>query len=73
MPEPEPAPDAERVFHETRLVFLSSAHVAEAAVVYTTVDVSLREAWANASQSTRRATTHVVCCETEILRVRKTS
>ena len=73
MPEPEPVPDAERIFHETRLVFLSSAHIAEATVVHMTVDVSLREAWANASQSTRRATTHVVCCETEILRVRKTS
>lgn len=76
MPDPEPAPesppDAERVFHETRLVFLSAAHVSEAAVVHTTVDVSLRDAWANAPHSTRRATTHVVCCETEILRLRKT-
>ena len=36
----------DRIFHETKFVFLSCAEVARGAVVHTTVDVSLQDAWA---------------------------
>ena len=65
------APDmpTERIFHETKFVFLSCAHVASASVVHTTVDISLQEAWAKTPTGKKRETTHVVRCETEILRI----
>ncbi len=64
------APDmpTERIFHETKFVFLSCAHVTSASVVHTTVDISLQEAWAKTPTGKKRETTHVVRCETEILR-----
>ena len=66
----KPEPQTERIFHETKFVFLSCAHVTSASVVHTTVDVSLQEAWTNAPNGKKRETTHVVRCETEILRLK---
>jgi DNA modification methylase len=66
----ESDPQTERIFHETKFVFLSCAQVDSASVVHTTVDVSLQEAWAKTPNGKRRETTHVVRCETEILRVK---
>ncbi len=60
----------ERIFHECKFVFLSCAHVERGAVVHTTVDVSLQEAWAKTPNGKKRETTHVVRCETEIFRVK---
>jgi site-specific DNA-methyltransferase (adenine-specific) len=60
----------ERIFHECKFVFLSCAHVERGAVVHTTVDVSLQEAWAKTPTGKKRETTHVVRCETEIFRVK---
>jgi site-specific DNA-methyltransferase (adenine-specific) len=59
----------ERIFHETKFVFLSCAEVAHGSVVHTTVDISLQEAWAKTPTGKKRETTHIVKCETEILRV----
>ena len=67
----KPEPATERIFHETKFVFLSCAVVSAASVVHTTVDVSLQEAWAKTTYGKKRETTHVVRCETEILRVKK--
>jgi hypothetical protein len=60
----------ERIFHECKFVFLSCAQVERGAVVHTTVDVSLQEAWAKTSNGKKRETTHIVRCETEIFRVK---
>jgi hypothetical protein len=60
----------ERIFHETKFVFLTCAHVERGAVVHTTVDVSLQEAWAKTANGKKRETTHIVRCETEIFRVK---
>ena len=60
----------ERIFHECKFVFLSCAHVERGAVVHTTVDVSLQEAWAKTPTGKKRETTHIVRCETEIFRVK---
>jgi hypothetical protein len=68
----KPEPQAERIFHETKFVFLSCAVVTSASVVHTTVDISLTEAWAHAPTGKKRETTHIVRCETEILRVKST-
>ena len=57
-------------FDECKFVFLSCAHVERGAVVHTTVDVSLQEAWAKTPNGKKRETTHVVRCETEIFRVK---
>ncbi len=65
----KPQLPTERIFHETKFVFLSCAEVERGAVVHTTVDVSLQEAWAKTPTGKKRETTHVVRCETEILRV----
>ena len=46
------------------------AQVERGAVVHTTVDVSLQEAWAKTPTGKKRETTHVVRCETEIFRVK---
>ncbi len=67
---PECLPETDRVFHETKFVFLSCAHVSQASVVHTTVDVTIQEAWAKAPSGKKRETTHIVRCETEILRLK---
>ncbi|HSY42288.1 MAG TPA: site-specific DNA-methyltransferase [Candidatus Acidoferrum sp.] len=66
----KPQVPTERIFHECKFVFLSCAEVERGAVVHTTVDVSLQEAWAKTPNGKKRETTHVVRCETEIFRVR---
>ena len=66
----KPQVPIERIFHEVKFVFLSCAEVERGAVVHTTVDVSLQEAWAKTPNGKKRETTHVVRCETEIFRVR---
>lgn len=66
----KPEIQADRIYHETKFVFLSCAHVSDASVVHTTVDVSLQEAWAKTPNGKKRETTHVVRCETEIFRVK---
>src|ERR1019366_1773997 len=65
----KPQVPTERIFHECKFVFLSCAHVERGAVVHTTVDVSLQEAWAKTPTGKKRETTHVVRCETEIFRI----
>ena len=65
-----PEIQTERIFHECKFVFLSCAHVEHGAVVHTTVDVSLQEAWAKTPTGKKRETTHIVRCETEIFRVK---
>ena len=64
-----PQIETERIFRECKFVFLSCAHVERGAVVHTTVDVSLQEAWAKTPNGKKRETTHIVRCETEIFRV----
>jgi site-specific DNA-methyltransferase (adenine-specific) len=64
-----PQVTTERIFHECKFVFLSAAQVERGAVVHTTVDVSLQEAWAKTPTGKKRETTHVVRCETEIFRI----
>jgi site-specific DNA-methyltransferase (adenine-specific) len=66
----KPQVPTERIFHETKFVFLSCAEVAHGSVVHTTVDISLQEAWAKTPTGKKRETTHIVRCETEILRVK---
>ena len=65
-----PEIQTERIFHECKFVFLSCAQVERGAVVHTTVDVSLQEAWAKTPTGKKRETTHVVRCETEIFRMK---
>ena len=60
----------ESIYHECKFVFLSAAQVERGAVVHTTVDVSLQEAWAKTPTGKKRETTHIVRCETEIFRVK---
>lgn len=59
------------IWHETKFVFLSCANIHQAAVVHTTVDVTLQDAWSKAPQSTKREVTHIVHCETTIHRIKK--
>ena len=66
----KPQLPTERIFHETKFVFLSCAEVTQGSVVHTTVDISLQEAWAKTPTGKKRETTHIVRCETEILRVK---
>jgi len=66
----KPQVPTERIFHETKFVFLSCAEVEHGAVVHTTVDVSLQEAWAKTPNGKKRETTHAVRCETEIFRIK---
>jgi site-specific DNA-methyltransferase (adenine-specific) len=61
---------AERIFHETKFVFLSCAQARTGSVVHTTVDADVQSAWTHTSQSVKLHTTRIVRCETEILRVR---
>jgi site-specific DNA-methyltransferase (adenine-specific) len=65
-----PEIQTERIFHECKFVFLSCAQVERGAVVHTTVDVSLQEAWAKTPTGKKRETTHIVRCETEIFRLK---
>jgi hypothetical protein len=72
-----PQIETERIFHETKFVFLACcagqprhSEAAADAVVHTTLDVSLQEAWAKTPNGKKRETTHVVRCETEIFRVK---
>jgi site-specific DNA-methyltransferase (adenine-specific) len=65
-----PEIQAERIFHETKFVFLSCAQVRQGSVVHTTVDADVQSAWSHTPQSIKLATTHIVRCETEILRVK---
>jgi hypothetical protein len=39
-------------------------------MVHTTMDVSLQEAWAKTPNGKKRETTHVVRCETAIVRIK---
>jgi site-specific DNA-methyltransferase (adenine-specific) len=66
----EGAPKTDCIFHESKFVFLSCAHISQASVVHTTVDVTLQEAWAHAPDGKKRQTTHIIRCETEILRLK---
>jgi site-specific DNA-methyltransferase (adenine-specific) len=66
----KPEIQAERIFHETKFVFLSCAQVRAGSVVHTTVDADVRSAWSHTPQSVKLQTTHIVRCETEILRVK---
>ncbi len=68
--KPQPQIPTERIYHETKFVFLSCAEVERGSVVHTTVDVSLQEAWAKTPTGKKRETTHIVRCETEILRIK---
>ncbi len=67
----ESEPVTECIFHETKFVFLSCACVPSASVVHTTVESTLQEAWAKTPMGKKRETTHIVRCQTEILRVKK--
>jgi site-specific DNA-methyltransferase (adenine-specific) len=69
-PMADDAPKTDCIFHETKFVFLSAAVVSGGSVVHTTVDVSLQEAWAKTPNGKKRETTHIVRCETEILRLK---
>jgi len=66
----QPEIQADCIWQECKFVFLSCAQVNRASVVHTTVDVSLQEAWAKTPTGKRRETTHIVRCQTEILRVK---
>jgi site-specific DNA-methyltransferase (adenine-specific) len=72
----KPEIQTERIFHETKFVFLACGTDSsrrslgeDGSVVHTTVDISLQEAWAKTPTGKKRETTHVVRCETEILRI----
>ena len=60
----------ESIFHETKFVFLSCAQARPGSVVHTTVDADVQSAWTRTPQSVKLQTTHIVRCETEILRVK---
>jgi hypothetical protein len=66
----KPQVPTERIYHECKFVFLSCAQMERGAVVHTTVDVSLQEAWAKTPNGKKRETTHIVRCETEIFRIK---
>jgi DNA methylase len=57
-----PQVPTERIYHETKFVFLSCAEVQRGSVVHTTVDVSLQEAWAKprTARNARLRTSSVV-------------
>ena len=61
---------AESIFHETKFVFLSETRPRAGRVVFTTVDADVQSAWSHTPQSVKLQTTHIVRCETEILRVK---
>jgi hypothetical protein len=72
MPE-KPDIAAESIFHETKFVFLSCAQPRAGSVVHTIVDADVQSAWSHTPQSVKLKTTHVVRCETEILRLKESS
>jgi hypothetical protein len=53
-----PEIQAERIFHETKFVFLSCAQARTGSVVHTTVDADVTSAWSHTTQSIKLATTH---------------
>ena len=65
-----PEIQTESIFHETKFVFLSCAQARTGSVVHTTVDADVKSAWTHTPQSVKLQTTHIVRCETEILRVK---
>jgi site-specific DNA-methyltransferase (adenine-specific) len=65
----KPQVPSERIYHECKFVFLSCAQVERGAIVHTTVDASLQEAWEKTPTGKKRETTHVVRFETQIFRV----
>ena len=65
-----PEIQTESIFHETKFVFLSYAQARTGCVVHTTVDADVQSAWTHTPQSVKLQTTHIVRCETEILRVK---
>ncbi len=65
-----PEIQTESIFHETKFVFLSCAQARTGSVVHTTVDADVQSAWTHTPQSVKLQTTHIVRCETEILRVK---
>jgi site-specific DNA-methyltransferase (adenine-specific) len=66
-----PEIQAESIFHETKFVFLSETRPRAGSVVHTTVAADVQSAWSHTPQSVKLQTTHIVRCETEILRVRQ--
>lgn len=66
----KPEIQAESIFHETKFVFISETQARTGSVVHTTVDADVQSAWSHTPQSIKLATTHIVRCETEILRVK---
>ncbi len=64
-----PEIQTESIFHETKFVFLSCAQARAGSVVHTTIDADIQSAWTRTPQSVKLQTTHIVRCETEILRV----
>ena len=71
MPEEIQPKDFERVFHETKFVFLNCAQTKEGRVVHTAIDSSMDGVWAKAPVTNKRETTHIIRCETEIFRVKQ--
>jgi site-specific DNA-methyltransferase (adenine-specific) len=65
-----PEIQAESIFHETKFVFLSCAQPRTGSVVHTTIDADVQSAWTHTPQSVKLQTTHIVRCETEILRMK---
>ena len=65
-----PEIQAESIFHETKFVFISETCARTGSVVHTTVDADVQSAWSHTPQSVKLQTTHIVRCETEILRVK---
>ena len=65
----ESEPKAECIFHETKFVFLSCAQPRTGSVVHTTIDADIQSAWTHTPQSVKLQTTHIVRCETEILKM----
>jgi site-specific DNA-methyltransferase (adenine-specific) len=60
----------ESIFHETKFVFLSCAQPRTGSVVHTTIDADVQSAWTHTPQSVKLQTTHIVRCETEILKIK---
>jgi site-specific DNA-methyltransferase (adenine-specific) len=66
----QPEIKSERIFHETKFVFLSCAQPRSGSIVHSTVDADVQSAWSHTPHSAKLITTHIVRCETEILRVK---
>ncbi|MDW7979723.1 MAG: site-specific DNA-methyltransferase [Verrucomicrobiales bacterium] len=59
------------IWRETKFVFLACGDATQAEVVHVAVDSSLDSAWAATPAQKKSETTHIVRCETQILRVKK--